>query len=129
MGRFVGHLGPASIAAAVEAMDDASLLRVAFVLEDKGTVSELVDRLGPGRAAGVIAAAAREDLWVEVLDLVSHLRPAQIQPFLEVPQLSTRAVLERLVEVARQEELEAQLLPLVEQLPAAAVAELGELRP
>ena len=127
MGRFVGHLAPASIAAAVESMDDASLLRVAFVLESKGTVSELVDLLGPGRAAGTIAAAAREDLWLEVLDLVSHLELRQIHPFLEIPQLSEAAVLARIVAVAREEELWPQLLPLVEHLPEAAVASLGQI--
>lgn len=127
MGRFVGHLSPASVAAAVAAMDDASLLRVAFVLERKGTVSEVVDLLGPARSDGVIAAAVREDLWVEVLDLVSHLELRQIQPFLEIAQLSEAAVLERVVAVAREEALWPQLLPLVEHLPEAAVAALGQI--
>jgi hypothetical protein len=127
MGRFVGHLSPKSIAAAVAAMDDASLLRVAFVLESKDTVSEVVDLLGPGRTAGVIAAAVREDLWVEVLDLVSHLELRQIQPFLDIPQVSEVAALARIVAVAREEELWPQLLPLVEHLPEAAVGSLGQI--
>jgi hypothetical protein len=77
MGRFVGHLSPEAMAAAVATMDDRSLLEVVFVLEDKTRLADLVAMLPESRIAGVIAAAADNDLWVQTLDLLDHLRPEQ----------------------------------------------------
>jgi hypothetical protein len=56
---------------AVEVMDDGDLLRVAFVLEAKETLDGLVGLLPRARLDGVIEAAAREALSVEVVDLLS----------------------------------------------------------
>src|SRR5262249_37453568 len=58
MGRFVGHLGPGAIAAAVGEMDDPSLLRVAFVLESKEGLEPLVETLPPDRLDGILDAAS-----------------------------------------------------------------------
>lgn len=77
MGRFVGHLSDDALLAALDALDDATLLRVAFVLDDRGELSRLLGMLGPERARGLVAAAARENLWPEALDLLTHLSPAQ----------------------------------------------------
>jgi hypothetical protein len=77
MGRFVGHLGDEAIAAAVATMDDEDLLQVAFVLEDESDLSRLFAKLPKGRSAGVIAAAARDGLWLEALDLLNHLHKRQ----------------------------------------------------
>ena len=77
MGRFVGHLSDDTITAALAAMDDEALLQVAFVLEDKSQLSRLFAKLSKARSAGVIAAAARDGLWLEALDLLNHLRKRQ----------------------------------------------------
>ena len=77
MGRFVGHLSDEAITAALAAMDDRSLLGVVFVLEDKTDLPGLVALLPDARVAGVIQAAADNDLWVEALDLLDHLTPQQ----------------------------------------------------
>lgn len=77
MGRFVGHLGDEAIRAALEVLDDATLLRVAFVLDDRDQLGHLLAMLRPERARGLVAAAAAEDLWVEALDLLHHLSAAQ----------------------------------------------------
>jgi hypothetical protein len=77
MGRFVGHLSDDSIAAAVATMDDEALLQTAFVLEDRSQLSRLFSKLPKGRAAGVIAAAAHDGLWLEALDLLHHLHKRQ----------------------------------------------------
>lgn len=75
MGRFVSHLPPASLQAAVGALSDGDLLRTAFVMEDKDRLEELADALGEDRLDGLIEAAESEQLWTEALDLVSHLSP------------------------------------------------------
>ncbi len=77
MGRFVGLLGDEAIAAALATMDDEAVLQVAFVLEDKSQLSRLLGKLPKGRWAGVIAAADREGLWLEALDMLNHLNKRQ----------------------------------------------------
>jgi hypothetical protein len=77
MGRFVGHLGNGAIVSAVGVMDDTALLRVAFVLESKDSLKELVGVLGSERLDGIIEAAANANLWPEVLDLLGHLTLTQ----------------------------------------------------
>lgn len=77
MGRFVGHLSDDAITAAVATMDDEAVLQVAFVLEDRSQLSRLFAKLPKSRSAGVIAAAAHDDLWLEALDLLNHLHRRQ----------------------------------------------------
>jgi hypothetical protein len=60
-------------------MDDAAVLRVAFLIEDKSNLSRLFARLPQGRHQGVVTAAADEGLWLEALDLLNHLHARQRQ--------------------------------------------------
>jgi hypothetical protein len=83
MGRFVGHLSPASVTAAVAVMDDRAVLHVAFVLEAKDSLKDLVGVLPPARLDGIVRAAATENLWPEVLDLLAHLTLEQRRAFVE----------------------------------------------
>ena len=73
MGRFVGHLSDEAILAALEALDDRTLLRVGFVLEEKDRLDHIVSLLPERRLNGVTEAAAAANLWPEVLDLLAHL--------------------------------------------------------
>jgi hypothetical protein len=73
MGRFVGHLSDEAVAEALGGTDDRSLLRVAFVLDDKDRLDELVGQLPKRRLAGIVQTAADDALWVEALDLLGHL--------------------------------------------------------
>jgi hypothetical protein len=102
MGRFVGHLGDEAIAAALASMDDAAVLQVAFVLEDRTQLSRLFAKLPKGRSAGVIAAAAREGLWLEALDLLNHLHQRQrremVLATLALEEPALEAVLDTIVE-------------------------------
>jgi len=77
MGRFVGHLGEDALRAALAEMDDVTLLRVGFVLEDKDRLPLIVSLLALKRLRGLILAAAQQELWVQALDLLGHLSPAQ----------------------------------------------------
>lgn len=73
IGRFVSYLPPETLRAAVpEIADDGDLLKVAFVMEGKDKLDDLVD-LARDRIPGLLRAAYDEDLWPEVLDLVGHL--------------------------------------------------------
>ena len=77
MGRFVGHLSPQALAAAVGVLGDGDLLRTAFVMEEKQRAPDLVGLLGEDRLQGLVEAARAEGLWDEIVDLVRHLEPEQ----------------------------------------------------
>ena len=73
MGGFVGHLGDDAIEAALAETDDATLLRVGFVMDDKARLPRLFALLGEDRLDALFAAASRHGLWIEALDLLIHL--------------------------------------------------------
>ncbi len=127
MGSFVGHLGPDAFRAAVDQMDDAALLQVAFVLESKDSLQGLIALLPPERIDGIIDAASREDLWPEVLDLLSHLDTEQTRRFAELLSIQAEGVLERIVSVAREGQLWPYLLPLIPFLPEPGRGRVDEI--
>ncbi|HEY1593436.1 MAG TPA: hypothetical protein VGF81_16680 [Solirubrobacteraceae bacterium] len=73
MGRFVGHLGDGARDAAITDLDDATLLRTAFVLEDRDRIDALAELVGEDRIASLAEVAEREQLWPEALDLLTNL--------------------------------------------------------
>lgn len=73
LGRFVGHLPDEAIALAVDAMDDFTLLAVAFVLEERHGVERVLTLMDPRRLDGLLDAAVGTELWPEVLELVHEV--------------------------------------------------------
>lgn len=131
MGRFVGHLQDGAIRAALAELDDRSLLQVAFVLESKEGLEDLVALLPDSRRESLIATAARHGMWEEALDLLGHLSESSRRSFAHAKALDRAGVLEAIVQTAAENRLWAQLLPLVPELPdpardrvVAAAAEL-----
>ena len=120
MGRFVGHLSNDAIVSAVGVMDDTALLRVAFVLESKDSLEDLVGVLPSERLDGIIEAAANADLWPEVLDLLGHLALTQRRELVErASAWDAGSTLGALLDAARTQNMWAELLPLVTLLPDA----------
>jgi hypothetical protein len=117
MGRFVGHLGDDAVRAAFGELDDVALLRVAFVLESKESLDHLVSLLAPGRRDSLVDVAAEHGMWLEALDLLSHLSEQTRRRFAELGALDRDGVLEAIVGVAAENGLWEELLPLVEELP------------
>jgi hypothetical protein len=114
MGRFVGHLSDEAIVAALEAMDDRSLLGVVFVVEDKAQLPELVALLPKRRVAGVIQAAAENGLWVEALDLLDHLAPEQRADMVAATLQLEPAALDAIVAAVVEHDLWEEVLPIAE---------------
>lgn len=77
MGRFVGSLPDASIAAALGTMDDRTLLEVALVLENKESLPHLISMLEPARLEAMIALAAASELAEGAAGLLEHMSPSQ----------------------------------------------------
>lgn len=111
MGRFVGHLRDAAIAAALEATDDTALLRTGLVLEEKSRLAEVAELLGPARLEGVIETACAEDLWPEALDLLSHLGTERQRRLIE-QAVERDEVLESLVQAAERHGIWDEVLHL-----------------
>ena len=118
MGRFVGHLSEDAIVSAVGAIDDTALLRIAFVLESKDTLTDLVGVLPGERLDGIVEAAANANLWPEVLDLLGHLTLAQRRELVErASAWEEGRTLGALLDAARTQNMWAELLPLIVLLP------------
>jgi hypothetical protein len=118
MGRFVGHLGDEAASAALAEMGDSTLLQVAFVLESNDSLDDLVGILGPERLGGVIQAAGRENLWIEILGLLGNMGEQRRLALAGDPAVQGDGVLEAIVRTATEQDLLLELLPLVPALPA-----------
>jgi hypothetical protein len=99
MGRFVGHLPDEAIAAALEVIDDRSLLRTGFVLEQKPRLEKVAELLGQERLEGLIGVASAHDLWPEALDLLANLDADRQRQLVELA-VHRDEVLESLVQAA-----------------------------
>jgi hypothetical protein len=117
MGRFVGHLQDDALVAAVRAMDDAALLRVAFVLEDKNDLEHLVGLLPEGGLAGIVKAAADGDLWLEALDLLDHLSEHRRNEIVATTLRLDHAAIEAIIAAVIEHDLWQEVLVIAEQDP------------
>jgi hypothetical protein len=111
MGRFLGHLPDAAVAAAVEVTDDRALLRTGFVLEEKSRLEQVADLLGPERLERVIETARGEDLWPEALDLLTYLNGDRQRRLIE-QAVKRDDVLESLLRAAERYGMWEELLAL-----------------
>jgi hypothetical protein len=126
MGRFVGHLDDEAVRAAISAMDDSSLLQVAFVLESKDGLEDLIAMLPPERLDSVIDAAGRDELWVEVLDLLSNLSEGKRSELAQRAGEHGEGALEGVVRAAIERGLWLELLPIVHSLSPVAVQRVAD---
>lgn len=72
LGRFVGAISDPALRAAAGQIDDADLLRVAFLLENRSAIDHVVDVVGD-RLPAVLEAAGREGLWSQALGLLDAI--------------------------------------------------------
>ncbi|MFI1919214.1 hypothetical protein [Nocardia sp. NPDC020380] len=74
MGRFVHVVPEPALRAAAPVMSDADLLRIAFLLEDKSAIDNVL-HIVADRVPGVIRAAAEQHMWAEGIDLLDSIAP------------------------------------------------------
>jgi hypothetical protein len=121
MGRFADHLPTESLAAAIEVMDDLSLLRIGLVTERKERLDEIIGLLSDERLRGLIATADAEGMWPEALELFSHARRADgvSETQRKVAQMAAEDedVLAAAVKATVEHGLWAELMPLFPYLP------------
>ena len=85
MGRFVGHLKRPTLAACIDALTPETVLRIAFVLEERKRLDEIVAMLTDQRLAELAEAASKRGLEEEGADLLAGLgskQSARLAPLL-----------------------------------------------
>ncbi|MDQ6774905.1 MAG: hypothetical protein M3071_01510 [Actinomycetota bacterium] len=112
MGSMVGHLSKAATVAALEAVDDAALLRTASVVESKGSLGSLVALLHEERLETIIRTASEAELWPEALEVMGHVSERQRGELAEIAAGQDDEVLEGLVRAAQHDGLWGVLLPV-----------------
>jgi hypothetical protein len=125
MGRFVGYLGDEALTASMEQIDDAGLLRIAFVMVGKDRLDHVLSLLPEGRLAGVMHAADRGGLWPEALDLLDHLSDERQGALAEIA--TAEGLLANLTEVAHAEGLWDTVLPVIPHMTEASRLSLARL--
>jgi hypothetical protein len=112
MGRFVSYLSYETLRAAVpDIPDDADLLKVAFVMEGKDKLDELID-IARDRIPGLIRTAYEHDLWAEALDLIGHLSLDNLAEIADIAAAQDEQLLNALVHAAQQLNAWDILLPI-----------------
>jgi hypothetical protein len=112
MGRFVAFLSGEALAATFDRSKDADLLQTAFVLEGKGQLTVAVGLLPDKRLRGIMRAAAKQDMWMEAIDLVLHLDDEQYARVIDLVAEEDEATLDALVRTAHDAELWSLVLPI-----------------
>lgn len=124
MGRFVSFLPRETLRAALKQIpDDVALLRVAFVLEGKDRLDELLDA-ARDRILGLIRAAYEHDMWGEVLDLISHLNLANRAELGDVVATQDDDLLDALIGAAQRMQAWPDLLPVIAAMSPASLHRL-----
>ncbi len=128
MGGFVGHLSEAALRAAIAVVSDEALLRIAYVVDSKGSLGALVATLPDERLERIVATAAESDLWVEALDVLRHVSERQRGQLGDIAAGQTDAVLDTMVRTAQRELLWDDVLPVTRAMSPDSRARFAALK-
>ncbi|HEY1538253.1 MAG TPA: hypothetical protein VGF63_02565 [Solirubrobacteraceae bacterium] len=118
MGRFVGHMPDASLRAAFKVIDDESLLRISYFVEEKDQLDHVVGLLEPERLSGAIRSASEADLWPQALDLLTRVSPEQAGWLADLAADEEDYVLDGMIEAAQRDGLWHVVLPVTQHMSA-----------
>jgi hypothetical protein len=128
MGGFVGHLSEAALRAAIAVVSDEALLRIAYVVESKGSLGALVATLPSERLESIIVTAAERELWLEALDVLGHVSEVQRGELGDIAAGLPDAVLDSMVRAAQRELLWDDVLPVTRAMSPDSRARFAALR-
>jgi hypothetical protein len=129
MGRFVGHLSEAALSAALQNVDDESLLHTAYVVESKGSLGALVEIIPDERLHDILRTATACDLWREALDVLRYVSDEQRGRLGDIAAAQDDDVLAGLVKAAQRDNLWADVLPVTRAMSEASRARFATLKP
>jgi len=128
MGGFVGHLPEAALRAAVETVDDETLLLTAYVIDAKGNLGALVKLLPEERLESIIRTAHEADLWPEALDVLGHVSERQRGQLGDLAAAQDDEVLDGMVSAAQRDGLWADVLPVTRAMNPDSRARFAKLK-
>ncbi|QLY28540.1 hypothetical protein H0264_24675 [Nocardia huaxiensis] len=111
MGRFVHVVPEPALRAAAPIMSDVDLLRIAFLLEDKTAIDNVL-HIVSDRVPGVIRAAADHEMWAEGIDLLDSIAPHNRAWIGDTAAGLGGDVLDKLIHAVRDLDAWATLLPI-----------------
>jgi hypothetical protein len=113
-GRFVGVAPSRVLPDLVNAVPDpADLLPIAFFLEAKYRLDEIVDAMPDDRLAGAMVVAAEQELWPEALSLMIHVGEDNTRRVAKLAGKQPDVVLTSLLRTTHREQLWDDVWPLV----------------
>ena len=112
MGRFVGHMTDGALRAAFRVIDDASLLRISYFVEEKDQLDHVVGLLSAARVRGSIRAATDAGLWPQAFDLLTRIGDERRGELADLTAQEDDRVLEGLVRAAQADGLWEVVLPV-----------------
>jgi hypothetical protein len=112
MGRLVSHLSKASLAAALDVVDDEALLRTAYVMESKSSIGALVALLSADRLEQIIRTASSAGLWPEALEVLRYVSDDQRGWLGDLAAGLDDEILNSMVKAAQADDLWASVLPV-----------------
>jgi hypothetical protein len=113
MGRFVGHMTDDALRECFAVIDDATLLRISYFVEQKDQLDHVVGLLEIERVRGAIRDAAGEDLWPQALDLLTRVTPERAGDLADLAAEEDDDVLGGMVFAAQRDGLWDVVLPVV----------------
>ena len=113
MGRFVGHMTDPAIEASLEVIDDASLLRISYVLEGDDGLKRVIELMSRERLRSAIRAATEHDLWPEALDLLGRVPHSLAGQLGDLAAEEDDSVLAGMVATAQTDDLWDAVLPVM----------------
>jgi len=128
MGGFVGHLSEAALRAAIAVVSDETLLRTAYVIENKSNLGALVATLPRTRLESIIATANESNLWIEALDVLRHVSEAQRGELGDIAAGQADEVLNGMVRAAQRELLWEDVLPVTRAMSDDSRARFAALK-
>lgn len=113
MGRFVGHMTDDAIKESLLRIDEASLLRISYVLEEDDGLERVIALMSQRRIRATIRAATEADLWAEALDLLERVPRQRAGTLADLAAEEDDSVLDAMVATAQRDGLWESLLPLL----------------
>lgn len=128
MGRFVGHMTDEAIEASLAVIDDASLLRISYVLEGDEGLERVIGLMSRERLRSAIHAATDHDLWPEALDLLGRVSEGLAGKLGDLAAEEDDSVLAGMVRTAQSDDLWDAVLPVMRAMTEPGRKRFAELR-
>jgi hypothetical protein len=114
MGRFVGNMTDDALRACFAVIDDATLLRISYFVEEKDQLDHVVGLLEIERVRNAIRSASDEDLWPQALDLLTRVTPERAGELADLAADEADEVLGGMVFAAQRDGLWDVVLPVTQ---------------